>query len=270
METTMTETTPTTLPYRLERTVAIQASPETVFRFFTDSARWASWWGAGSTIDARPGGRFLIRYPGGVEALGEVLEISAPERLVLSYGYAAGTPVPPGGSRVSIRLTKDGARTVLHLTHELADAAARDEHIQGWRYQLSLFGNLVADEVFAGAAALVDAWFRGWSEEQAEARQHAFATITTPDVRFSDRFSLILGLDELVAHIGGYQRVMPGIRLERRGDIRQCQGTVLAEWIGVGRQGEERMNGTNVFLLAPTGRIESVTGFITLPRTAQT
>jgi len=39
----------------LEVTVHIEAQPETVFSYFTDSVRWAAWWGAGSTIDARPG-----------------------------------------------------------------------------------------------------------------------------------------------------------------------------------------------------------------------
>jgi uncharacterized protein YndB with AHSA1/START domain len=43
------------LPYELKRVLVIQASRETVFRFFTDEARWAAWWGAGSTIDPRPG-----------------------------------------------------------------------------------------------------------------------------------------------------------------------------------------------------------------------
>ena len=36
--------------------VRIEADRETVFRYFTDSGRWAAWWGAGSTIDPRPGG----------------------------------------------------------------------------------------------------------------------------------------------------------------------------------------------------------------------
>ena len=65
----------TTLPFQVERAVIIRATPETVFRFFTDTEYWARWWGAGSTIDPRPGGRVLIRYPGGNEASGEVLEI---------------------------------------------------------------------------------------------------------------------------------------------------------------------------------------------------
>src|SRR5262249_5445683 len=46
----------TELTHSLNRTVVIRAMPETVFRYFTDSARWAAWWGHGSTIDARPGG----------------------------------------------------------------------------------------------------------------------------------------------------------------------------------------------------------------------
>ena len=56
------------LPHRLDRTVVIQAKPETVFSFFTDSDRWASWWGVGSTIEPRAGGQMYIRYPGNVEA----------------------------------------------------------------------------------------------------------------------------------------------------------------------------------------------------------
>ena len=44
------------LSYRLDRTVVIRARRDTVFRFLSNAAEWAEWWGAGSTIDARPGG----------------------------------------------------------------------------------------------------------------------------------------------------------------------------------------------------------------------
>ena len=71
-----------TLPHRLDRSVLIQASPETVFRFFEDSDRFARWWGAGSTIDPRPGGKVYIRHPNGIETVGEVVEI-APPRICL-------------------------------------------------------------------------------------------------------------------------------------------------------------------------------------------
>src|SRR5205085_2760944 len=125
---------------------------ETVFRFFTDSTRWATWWGAGSSIESRPGGKIHIVHPGGIESAGAVLEIAPPKRLVFTYGFVSGKPIPAGASRVTIVLEPDRAGTRLTLTQELADAAARDEHIQGWRFQLSLFANVVADEAAANAA----------------------------------------------------------------------------------------------------------------------
>ena len=248
------------LPHRLDRTVVIQALPQTVFRFFTDSARWAKWWGAGSTIDARPGGKVYVRHPNGVESLGEVLEVHSPERIVFTYGFASGQPVPPGGSRVTIRLEPDAAGTRLHLLHEFAEESPRDQHVQGWRFQLSLFANAVADEVYADAAGLVDAWFAAWAIADDQARAEAFATIATPAIRFRDRFSLLEGLPDLVTHTGAAQRFMPGIRMQRRGDIRHCQGTVLADWLAAGSDGKERMSGTNVFVFGPDGRMDSVTG----------
>jgi len=253
-------TLPATLPHVLDRTIVIAAEPDTVFLFFTDSARWASWWGAGSTIDARRGGRFLIRYPGGVEAAGDVLEIDAPRRLVLTYGYVSGAPIPVGASRVTIRLVPEGDGTRLHLSHEFADEAVRNEHVQGWRYQLSLFSNLVTNEVYAEAAARVDAWFDVWSEPDAGSRTRTLAALVSPRVSFRDRFSAIEGTEDLEAHLAAAQRFMPGMRMTRDSEIRHCQGMVLADWIARGADGAERGRGTNVFVFA-NRRIESVTGF---------
>src|SRR5687767_13407466 len=110
-------THPATLLHHLDRTLVIRARRDTVFRFFTDPMRWAAWWGDGSTIDPRPEGRVRIRYPDGTEAIGEVLEVTPPERLVFTYGYATGTPVPAGGSLVTIVLDQHRDGTRLRLTH---------------------------------------------------------------------------------------------------------------------------------------------------------
>jgi len=249
------------LPYHLDRTVVIHAEPETVFRFFTDSARWASWWGAGSTIDARPGGRVYVRHPNGVESAGEVLDVHPGKRIVFTYGYASGKPIPPGSSRVTIRLEPIEAGTRLHLLHEFAEAGPRDEHVQGWRFQLSVFSNVVANEVYADAASTVDAWYSAWNLADTVARDEILARIASPGIRFRDRFSLLDGLVDLTAHIGAAQRFMPGIRLERKGNIRHCQGTVLADWIAVDSNAQPRMAGTSVFVLRPDGKIDSVTSF---------
>src|SRR5262249_10068672 len=152
----------TTDVYQVDRTVTILAPRETVFQFLTDTPRWAAWWGAGSTIDPRPGGHVHIRNPDGTEVAGDVIEIDPPRLIVFSYGFVKGTPIPPGVSTVTIRLDADADGTRLHLTHDFADVAVRDHHVQGWRFQLALFANLVANTVNAHAADLVDAWFDAW------------------------------------------------------------------------------------------------------------
>jgi uncharacterized protein YndB with AHSA1/START domain len=249
------------LPHRLDRTLVIGAPPASVFRYFTDPARWAAWWGAGSTIDARRGGRVFVRYPEGTEAIGEVVEIDAPSVIVFTYGYATGKPVPPGGSRVTIRLEPVARGTRLHLVHEFADASVRDEHVQGWRYQLSLFANVVTNDVHGDVGALVDAWFTMWSDADDPSRSSRLSALATPEVRMHDRFSSVEGIDELTRHIAAAQRFMPGLRLQRDGNARHCQGVVLAEWTAVGPDGQPRGRGTNVFTLTPDGKVESVTGF---------
>lgn len=250
-----------TLPYTLDRIVTIHATPDTVFRFFTDSARWASWWGAGSTIDARPGGALYIRHPGGVESAGQVVEIDPPRRLLFTYGFVSGTPFPAGASRVVIELEPIRAGTRLVLRHELPDAAARDEHVQGWRFQLSLFANVVSAEVNVNAARAVDLWFDAWAELDAVARRAILREIAVDDIRMQDRYSNLDGIDDLLPHIAAAQRFMPGLRMRRRGDVRHCQGMALVDWTVTSLDGQERGAGTNVFVFGPSGRIEWVTGF---------
>lgn len=254
------------LPYRLERSVVIHAPRENVFRFLTDTLRWAIWWGAGSTIDARPGGSLLIRYPDGTEVSGEVVEVKPPERMIFTYGFVKGEPIAPGGSRVTIRLDPHGLGTHLHLTHEFPEESARDHHVQGWRYQLALFSNVVADELHSGAAALIDTWFDVWAEPNASTRESALRRIADPELRFQDRFGNTNGLDDLLPHVAAAQFHMPGLRMRRAGHVRHCQGTALADWIALGSDGQERARGTNVFVLGATGTILSVTGFWAAPR----
>jgi len=256
------------LPHRLDRTVTIEAAREIVFAYFTDSSRWASWWGAGSHIEARPGGKVLIRHANGIEVVGEGLEVLIPERIVFTYGYASGKPVAPGGSRVIIRLEDDSAGTRLRLTHEFADADARDQHVQGWRFQLSLFGNLVANELHSDAGRVVDAWFEVWAESDEHKRLQALNRIAVPDVHFRDQYSLLDGIGDVSAHIAASLRFMPAMRLKREGEIRHCQGTVLADWTAVGADGQSRGGGTNVFLLGADRRITAVTG-LWRPQTAK-
>jgi len=254
------------LPHRLDRTVVIQATPATVFSFFTESERWAAWWGAGSTVEPRTGGRVYIRHANGIESSGEVVDVEPPRRFVFTYGFNSGNPMPPGSSLVTISLEPAGTATRLQLVHAFAEAPQRDEHVQGWRYQLSVFANVVTDLAHAQAVDAVDAWFKSWSETDADRRLTTLANIATPDVHVRDRFSLLEGIEDLVGHIGATQRFMPDMDIQRRGELRHCQGTLLVGWAATNAKGEERGTGTNVFTLSADGKIESVTGFWDPPR----
>jgi uncharacterized protein YndB with AHSA1/START domain len=251
----------TRLEHSLERTVLIRARRETVFRYFTDSERFAAWWGAGSTVDGRPGGAVRIVYPGGARASGEIVEIRPPERVVFTYGYDdPGKPIPPGGSRVTVTLDERPDGTLLRLRHDVADAATRDAHVAGWRYQLAVFANVAAREAYGRTADTVDRYFAAWAETDAARRGAALAAVARTDVTFRDAYGCTAGLEDLVAHVGAIQQHMPGMRMERDGEVKQCQGTAVVGWTAKGPDGAVRAQGTNVFELDPDGRIARVVG----------
>jgi uncharacterized protein YndB with AHSA1/START domain len=249
------------MTFSLDRTIEIRARRATVFRFFTDSARWARWWGEGSTIDAAVGGAVRIVYPGGTRASGVVREIVPDERIAFTYGYEApGASIPPGGSLVTITLEDRAAGTRLVLRHDVDTAAVRDDHVQGWRYQLSRFAFVVGDEAHAGAGDAIAAWFTAWTEPDADRRRAALAAWVAPDVRFRDPNGDVYDLDELVIHIGAALRFMPGVKLEPRGKPRRVHDVALVDWAAVKPDGATAMTGTNVVRFASDGKITEVVG----------
>lgn len=249
------------LNHILERTIVICAERSTVFRYFTDSKRFASWWGAGSIIEGKTGGKVLICYPGSVVASGQVLEITENERVVFTYGYESGTPIPAGASRVTITMRDHPEGTELKLLHEFSDAATRDTHIQGWRYQLALFANVVCKEQHAGYAQLLDDYFSIWNVSDVNSRKQVLERITSPDVRFRDAYGCVIGWDELSAHIEASQKYMPGLTLIRNGEPMECQGTAMTRWVAKRSDGTEAARGTNMFQFTPNGHIKSIVGF---------
>lgn len=256
------------LPHALDRTLLVRARRTTVFSFFLDNDRFAAWWGKGSTIDARPGGTVRICYPGGVVASGRVEAVERGSRIVFTYGYEGeGKPIAPGGSRVTVTFADDPHGTLVSLRHEVADAAVRDQHVQGWRHQLSVFAHVAAEVEHAGAAALVDDWFAAWNEPDAAARARLLDRCCTDDVTFRNAWAALANKAEILPHIAAALQFMPGIRLERHGPVRHCQGTALADWRM--QKGDATVGaGTNVFELASDGRIRAAVGIAAPPAAA--
>ncbi|MCK5943007.1 MAG: SRPBCC domain-containing protein, partial [Planctomycetes bacterium] len=220
----------TDLPYSLDRTVVICAPRDVVFRYFVDSERFAAWWGANSTIVGEVGGAVRIVYPNGVLVTGTVQRLEPDRMIAFTYGYDEGKPIPPGGSLVTIELSDHDDGTLLKLRHDVADATSRDQHVPGWRFQLSQFANVVSREQHRDANRHADAWFEAWFEPDAARREQLLRSCATDDVTMQDGYAAVQGLQELSEHIAACQVHMSSARMVRNGDVRACQGTGLCEW----------------------------------------
>lgn len=122
----MTDNAPITIIRR------IAARPETVFAYFTDSARYRRWMGVDAELDARPGGIYRVDTPNGGVARGEFIEVDAPKRIVFSWGWEGNAQVPPGSSTVEVTLEPDGDGTRVTLVHSGLPVEAVDLHAAGW------------------------------------------------------------------------------------------------------------------------------------------
>lgn len=252
----------TALPHTLSRSLVIHAPRELVFRYFTDSARFARWWGAGSTIDSRVGGEVKIVYPNAVVARGAVTRLEPGRTIAFTYGYEdPKKPVRVGGSLVTIDLQDHAEGTLLQLRHDLPTDTDRDQHVPGWRFQLAQFANVVADERNAEIAAVADAWFSVWSEADAAVRARLLTGCAAADVRMQDKWTCLQGHDDLQQHITICLQMAPGVTMRRTGEVRHCQGTALIDWVATDAAGEPRGKGTNVVRLDAHGRIATVVGF---------
>jgi uncharacterized protein YndB with AHSA1/START domain len=122
----------------LECVVTIEASPETIFPFFTDEELWSQWGGVG-TLDPRPGGIFRSAVNATHIARGEFLAVEPPHRVVFTWGWEGEeSTVPPGSSTVEVTLTPAGERTTVRLIHrDLPSPEHADSHTTGWNHYLA-------------------------------------------------------------------------------------------------------------------------------------
>ena len=121
----------------VEREVRINASPETVYGFFTDPVKMIRWKGVDALLDARPGGVYRVNVTGTAIAVGEYLELVPYSRIVFTWGWEGeGHPVPPGSTTVEVTLTADGDGTLLRLRHSGLTGEGVLQHAEGWEHFL--------------------------------------------------------------------------------------------------------------------------------------
>jgi uncharacterized protein YndB with AHSA1/START domain len=248
--------------FSVQRVTEIVAPVETVFSFFQDSKRFAAWWGEGSTIEPRVGGKVHIVYPGGATAGGVVEAYEAPKRIAFTWGYATSKSIPVGSTRLEITLASTPAGTRVTLSHSgIPTEGDVPEQQQGWRYHMALFGKAVCEVAHANAAALADEWFAAWNTPDAAERKRLLAKCATPAVTFRDQFSATDGIADLEPHLAAFHIHMPGMNVTRVGQPQVSHHTCLVAWEAKGPDGSPMGAGRNFFEFAPSGKIARVLGY---------
>ena len=71
----------------LVREIHIKASPEVIFGYLTDPAKYIEWGGSDAELDPRPGGTYRVLMGGTHQSAGEFLEVVPNERVLFSFGW---------------------------------------------------------------------------------------------------------------------------------------------------------------------------------------
>ena len=125
--------------------VDLPAPPEEVFRHLTDPAAMIRWMGQHAVLKPVPGGAFEIDI-NGVPVRGQYLEIDPPRRVLVSWGIAGNSGMPPGATTVEFTLTPTPVGTLLRLVHRGLSPDQAPAHATGWQHFLARLTRTTAGE----------------------------------------------------------------------------------------------------------------------------
>jgi uncharacterized protein YndB with AHSA1/START domain len=138
--------------------ILLDATPEEVFAYLTESGRYVQWMAIAAELDPRPGGIFRIDPNGsGSDVIsGRFIEVTPPRRIVFTWGYErAGHRLAPGSTTVEIDLIPRDGGTLLRLVHRGLEGDVRTGHMSGWQHYLERLHARVAGRE-PGPDALAD------------------------------------------------------------------------------------------------------------------
>jgi uncharacterized protein YndB with AHSA1/START domain len=133
----------------IDYSIRIEAPAEMVFAMLTEADLLTEWVARKAEVDRRPGGQFRWIYENGDIVLGRFVEIDAPHRLVLAYGWEepGSRGIPPSSTEVEITLEERDGATLLRLVHRGLPAAEVESHRFGWDFFLTRLAMRLAGRV---------------------------------------------------------------------------------------------------------------------------
>ena len=111
--------------------IDIEATPERVFDHFVQPELLVRWMGDVARLEAVDGGVFSVDI-NGVLIRGRFVRLDRPHVLEIAWGEAGNAAMPPGATRLRIRLEARGAMTHVELEHTGLAPTEAAKHAIGW------------------------------------------------------------------------------------------------------------------------------------------
>jgi uncharacterized protein YndB with AHSA1/START domain len=132
--------------------IEIAATPDIVFDHFVQPELLVRWMGDRARLEVRDGGVFAVDI-NGVIIRGHFVRVDRPRLIEVAWGEAGNDAMPPGSTRLVVRLTPKGEGTLVELEHQGLTPEEASKHALGWPHFLARLGVLAA-----GGDPGVDPW----------------------------------------------------------------------------------------------------------------
>jgi uncharacterized protein YndB with AHSA1/START domain len=137
----------------VEVIVHVAATPQNVFPYFTDPARYVQWMGSQATLDPVAGGAYRVHMSDGFQAAGTFVQVEPPHQVAFTWGFAdeeaarhvlhepaeasSASAMAAGSTRVTVTLDAEDGGTRVTLRHDdLASDELRHGHRIAWQAYL--------------------------------------------------------------------------------------------------------------------------------------
>lgn len=111
--------------------IEIDAPPEDVFEYFVRPDLLVRWMGDFASLSPVDGGLFAVDI-NGVLIRGSFVRIEPHSLIEIAWGEAGNDDMPPGATRVTVRFTRRGEKTLVQLEHTGLSEREASKHAIGW------------------------------------------------------------------------------------------------------------------------------------------